>query len=851
MTGLLRIQGLPGPLLIGVALACLFLGAVALLRRPRGGLAYSGLMYAVAAWTVAYAFELNAADAGGLLFWAKLKYVGIVLAPVACLVFALQFAEISRRPSPFLLLLFLAVPVITLVILWRPSTEHLMWRVTRADVGGTVPHLAVQHGPWFWLHTAYSYTLYLVAVTLLLHAMSGSPRLGRGQRLPVLVAILAPLVGHLFHLAVQAPAALDPTPATFAVSGLALGWTLLRRRSPMLMPAAREAVFEGMRDPVLVLDRHGGIVDLNPAAEGVLGRAERLLGEHSSLVSARHSDLEGIVEGGEWQREVGLEVDGRERRYDLRSWPLPGDAPGQRALVFRDVTEQRLAEAARRASEQRLGLLTEQIPAALWTVDPDLRFTLVRGAGLRTLGLEPDELVGRSLRQILPVTGETHPAIVAHREALERRPAAFEMAWSGRQLECHVEPLIGADGRVEGIIGIGLDVTERRSLEDQLRHSQKMEAIGRMAGGVAHDFNNLLTAVAGYAQVAQEDLDLLHDPPDAVENLRRDLDAIEHAADRATSLTGQLLAFSRKQVLDPRRLDLDDLILEMEKMLRRLIGAHIELETVLDSAPEAIRADPGQVQQVILNLALNAREAMLEGGTVRVETGVVEFATPRPIRHDLVEPGRYVVLTVADTGVGMGDRVQAHLFEPFFTTKREGKGTGLGLSTAYGIIKQSDGYVDVESRPGEGATFRVYFPAAAAADGDRTGAPLSRLRGEETILLVEDEQIVRALAARVLAGYGYSVLEAEGGREALELCGRLDRPLDLLITDVVMPGMNGAELAVRVKALLPTVSVLFVSGYTGGALLEHGILQEEAEFLQKPFSPQGLARKVRQVLDTT
>jgi CheY-like chemotaxis protein len=335
--------------------------------------------------------------------------------------------------------------------------------------------------------------------------------------------------------------------------------------------------------------------------------------------------------------------------------------------------------------------------------------------------------------------------------------------------------------------------------------------------------------------------------------LRRDLDAIQHASERATAITAQLLAFSRRQVLHPRVLGLGEVLGDMEKLVRRLVGEHIELRWDVDPDTPPIKADPVQIEQVLINLVLNARDALPEGGNISIETTNVTLEAGRSASYDNVAPGSYALLSVSDDGLGMDAATQSHIFEPFFTTKEEGKGTGLGLSTVYGIVKQTGGFIEVKSQVGEGSTLKIYFPAAAeepAATGEAkpaTTAPQSR--GFETILLVEDEEMVRVLATRVLSSHGYLVLEAENGEEALEICRRHEGPIGLLITDVVMPGMNGRELADRLTAMNPDAAVLFVSGYTGGALVEHGALRDGTNFLQKPFSPQHLVERVREVLD--
>jgi CheY-like chemotaxis protein len=338
---------------------------------------------------------------------------------------------------------------------------------------------------------------------------------------------------------------------------------------------------------------------------------------------------------------------------------------------------------------------------------------------------------------------------------------------------------------------------------------------------------------------------------DAMQNLQRDINAIEHASERAKSLTGQLLAFSRKQVLQPRVLDLNTTIADMEQMVRRLVGVSVDLVTALDAELLPIMADPVQMQQVIINLILNSRDAMPQGGKVTLESANIGLSHPTRVHYDIIPPGDYVMLTVSDEGLGMDETVLAHLFEPFFTTKEEGRGTGLGLSTVYGIVKQSSGHIEVRSVVGEGTVFKVYFPVAknVTEAGEAPPISTSMVRGTETILVVEDEEIVRELATRVLSDLGYKILEAAEGKEALDVSRHHEGPIGLVVTDVEIPGMLGTELAAALEFSIPNTPVLFISGYTGGALVEHGVLDEGMAFLQKPFSREGLAQKVRELLD--
>jgi nitrogen-specific signal transduction histidine kinase len=391
-----------------------------------------------------------------------------------------------------------------------------------------------------------------------------------------------------------------------------------------------------------------------------------------------------------------------------------------------------------------------------------------------------------------------------------------------------------------------LDITERKQLQQQLIQSQKMEAVGRLAGGVAHDFNNLLTAIFGYAELLTEEL------PEG-SPARKDVEEIRKASERAASLTRQLLAFSRQQVLQPVVLSVNDLVEDVEKMLRRLIGADVELRTAL--APDAgnVRADPGQLEQVILNLAVNARDAMPTGGKLTIETQNAELSEMYAEAHQPVVPGAYVMLAVSDTGVGMDAKTQGRIFEPFFTTKGKNKGTGLGLSTVYGIVKQSGGYIWTYSEPGHGTTFKVYLPHvdAPVEPAVRPPDPGGALAGTETVLLAEDDELLRPLARGLLEKLGYTVLDAGTAAEALTLARAHEGPIHLLIADVVMPGESGRLLARRLAELRPDLRVLYTSGYTDEAIVHHGMLEPGLNYLQKPFTPAALAGKVREVLDAT
>jgi nitrogen-specific signal transduction histidine kinase len=401
------------------------------------------------------------------------------------------------------------------------------------------------------------------------------------------------------------------------------------------------------------------------------------------------------------------------------------------------------------------------------------------------------------------------------------------------------------------MIGACEDITERKraeeentALQEQLRQSQKMEAIGRLAGGIAHDFNNLLTVIKGYSQLSL--VEIKEGDP-----LKLNIEEIRRAADRAADLTRQLLAFSRRQIMEMKVLDLNDLLKNLDKMLRRVIGEDIELFTLLAEDLGRVNTDPGQTEQVVMNLSVNARDAMPEGGKLTIETANVDLDDAYARNHVAVTPGRFVMISVSDTGVGMTPEVRDRVFEPFFTTKEKSRGTGLGCSTVYGIVKQSGGNIWVYSEPGKGTTFKIYLP--------RVDEPLEKLgervevkeipRGTETILIVEDEEEVRKLAVRILERQGYKVLEASQGLDAFIIAEKYEDLIHLLVTDVVMPKISGRELADRIAEIRPEIKVLYMSGYTDNAIVHHGVLREGIKFIQKPFTVEGLARKVREVLD--
>jgi PAS domain S-box-containing protein len=513
-----------------------------------------------------------------------------------------------------------------------------------------------------------------------------------------------------------------------------------------------------------------------------------------------------------------------------------------------EIAERSRAEQALHESEDRYRCLVDVNPDGI-LVHREGAIAFANPAAVQLLGAErPEQLVGRPVSDFVPT--DAHDRVGERFRRLEElgEPVPFVeekmVRLNGQAFDAEVGGAPFPDRGRRAAVVIIRDMSTRKQLEEQFRQSQKMEAVGKLAGGVAHDFNNLLTVITGYTEM------VLSETP-AGDPAASTLAEVHAAGVQASNLTRQLLAFSRKTLLQPRVLDPNDLVANLQRMLGRLIGEDIRLTTCLGPAVGRVRVDPGQIEQVIVNLAVNARDAMPQGGSLNIETAAVDLDEAYARSRPEVRPGRYVMLAVSDTGRGMTEDVKAHIFEPFFTTKGPGEGTGLGLATVYGIVKQSGGHVSVYSELGRGTTFKVFLPVAdGAANVAASAAPKAPAPGgRETVLLVEDEARVRGLTAAALRKRGYVVVEAGCAEEALRARAALPGPIDLLLTDVVMPGASGRVLAERLTASDPTLAVLYMSGYTDDAVVRHGLLSAEVEFLQKPFAVDALLRTVRRVLD--
>lgn len=629
---------------------------------------------------------------------------------------------------------------------------------------------------------------------------------------------------------------------------------ILKRADESLRASEAEltVLFAALTDVVMVLDRDGRCLKVAPTSPSHQCRPpSELLGKTMhEVIPKGEADFfvthirRALDEGCMHRTEFTMVAEGgKEVWFECSVSPMTTNSV---VWIGRDVTDRKQSEQELKKSEERYRVLVENARDIIYEHDLQGQYTSSNKAGEQITGYSLAEILTLNMADVVAPEYLNDARNMIRQKLAGQSITTYEvevLAKDGRRIAVEVNTsLVLQDGIPTGVQGIARDVTERKQLEDQLRQSHKMEAIGQLAGGVAHDFNNLLTVIGGYSSILLGKL-----PQDSPH--RTSVEEIKKASDRASSLTRQLLAFSRKQILQPKILDLNTVVSDLDKMLRRLISEDIYLLTVTDPNLAKVKADPGQIEQVLLNLVVNARDAMPKGGKLTIETSNAVLSKDYARLHG-VPSGAYVMLAVNDTGCGMDAATKKRIFEPFYTTKTAGKGTGLGLATLYGIVKQSGGNVWVYSELGKGTTFKIYLPRAEdRVDSGELNGTKPTPEGTETVLLVEDEEQVRAILRQILENQGYHVLSASHGEEALAI-SRGPGDIQLMITDVVMPQMSGRELAERVVAARPSLRVLFMSGYTDDAIVRHGLLADRLSFIQKPFDPATVARKVREVLDS-
>ncbi len=617
---------------------------------------------------------------------------------------------------------------------------------------------------------------------------------------------------------------------------------------------------EAAQDSIFILDADGGYQYINTYGAQTFGyRPEELIGRSiedlypAPVVDRQKRMIQKILETGEGANdELHISISGRERWVESHLVPIKDTGGNINAIlgIARDVTERRRGEERLQETTQRLQLATTSGGIGIWDWEIQSNRLIWDDRMFELYGISKESFTSSVEAWKKGIHPEDYTAAMEALQATVRGEKGFDTEFriihpdgKVKFLQANGMVIRDADGKPLRMIGMNRDITDRRNLEQQLRQSQKMEAVGTLAGGIAHDFNNALTGIVGFGEILR--MRIAED-----EQASHDLDEILRCAERATTLTRQLLTYARRQIIEPVNLNVSALVTDLMRLIGKVVGEHIEVKTSLERNVPTIHADRGQIEQVVMNLCLNARDAMPEGGRLVVETEDAFLEEEYVLRYPYMKPGRYAVLSVSDTGVGMDEATRERVFEPFFTTKGPDKGTGLGLAMVYGIIKQHGGFIHLYSEPGKGTAFKVYFPAIEARPDALPAIPREDILrgGTETILLAEDEEAIRGLAERILTGFGYTVLVARNGEEAIEMFRR-KKEIVLAVLDVVMPRKGGKEAFEAMRKENPNLKVIFMSGYSANAIHESFILTAGVPFLQKPFSPTILARKVREVLD--
>ena len=850
------------------AIALLSLGLYGwLFTRGPSALSFASFIILCAAMAALYAMEIYSTS-----FPQKIVAARLLLAPSALIPLAWFFVAVRRTETPFrissrFVILVSIVPAITVLLSLtgiHPEWIRFNYQMPATAAGQGV--LGFQNGPWFLVHLFYCYGLGIASLMVMTATLRSPQTTHRPQTIILIISNIIPgLIDLLFQMGIRPGSGISFYPVALPVSGVLAASALYGTRFFALLPVARSLVFTSLDEAVLVLDSESRICDCNPAGRRLFGGAAgaateiRRLGspwaevlEPLARSSTRQSHREVALADGVFEIDVSLVVD------------VAGRLRG-RCIVVRDVTTRAEMEKKLRDSEEKLRAFFEQATEAFSLTDEQGRIVEFNPAAEKLTGVARADAVGRFAWDLQALLLPEAAVDRTHNVAQGLLEDALKSGGGGGTFHLFKGKVRAADGEEKFFEQIffpirtnrgyclgtsALDVSERtrseealRRTEERLLQAQKMEAVGKLAGGIAHDFNNHLTVIGGYVEAVLENM------PDGP--AREGIQEIQGAAERGASLTRQLLAFSRKQVLAPRAIVLTDVLSSSLNMIRRLIGENVAIETRLEGVTSRILADPTQIEQIIVNLAINARDAMPRGGTLFIETArVLPTASGRALPPEL-STVPCVMLEVRDTGVGMDRETLSHLFEPFFTTKEPGRGTGLGMSIVYGFVRQNGGHIFCDSVPNKGTTITICFPEIHGVHEparQKTEAAAPRADGHETVLLVEDDGAVRKLIRRLLQKNGYVVVEAESGAAALATPVTTACGFQLLITDVVMPEMNGADLARILIERCPTAKVMYLSGYMEDEMLRNGVATGDAGFLQKPFTAELFLRKVYDIL---
>ncbi len=845
------------PLVIAAAACAAF--AILAWRRPTlpGSRAFVWLGLGMAGWSLAYAMELGSTLLTTKLLWAKLQFLFIAVVPLSWLIFVLAYTGQSNRLSPRNRALLLVIPAATLMLV---ATDHLHGLVisrVALERHGSYLLLVRSFGPWFWLHAAYSYLLIFLGSILMIQSIIRFPHRYRGQSIALLSAALVPLGSNAIYLLGLSPfASLDLTPFAFTISAMALAWGTFRGRLLDITPIAYDQAIKSMHDSVLILDDHNRVLDANQAALTILQkRAARVVGEQvEKLLAPWPRLLQHLQSPTGGREEIVIPNKRHQHYYDVLISPIySGSRLAGRLVVFRDITRRKRYEKALQESEERFRSAFDQALIGMLLIDLEGDFLAVNSYVSDMLGRSVDELLEMNLKDIVH---PEHANIEAKRRKelidgqigqilLEKRYIRKdgEIVW-GRYNASLLRDSLGEPmyivAHLQNLTEQKHIETEKRRLEIQTQVAQRMESIGTLAGGIAHDFNNILMSIQG-------NVSLLRSTVRGDRSFKEKLQTIEHYIQSGAKLTQQLLGFARSGKYEVKPLNFNRVIEKTANMFGRTRKG-VEIKMNLDQQLWRVNADHSQIEQILLNLYVNAGQAMPRGGTLILDTNNVflDGSSTRPYR---VEPGKYVKVSVTDTGEGMDTAIQQRIFEPFFTTKEMGRGTGLGLASVYGIVKNHGGYINVYSEKGFGTTFNLYFPALDRSAAAEVIVPQAIERGTETILFVDDEAMILATGEELLKELGYTVLIANGGREAAELFAQKIDEIDLVILDLVMPGLSGKDTFLRIKSTHPQTKVLLASGYSMNGAVDE-ILREGCDgFIQKPFNAVQLSTKIRSILD--